>query len=718
MTINWDSKTFSRYPFKLTNKQKTPICQVCKKYDAYLYCCSSEKMLCTICHSAIHKQKCLILFKKKRSKRGNDFFLDIKVKSQPKGIQALCTVNNTNKEFIECIIKNGFKIDQWSHSRQTPLHHICSSFTTIEIIDLFIENGFDINTKNNNGLCFFACSLNDNPNFEIIQHLHSKGAKIDIDDYYIQKKLFNAFLRIIQKNPSVEICKCFVKIGMDINHCCDQNGDSNFCMLCEICPNIEILKFFIDNGANLEIKDWFNHNCLYFLCRSEKPTVELIQLFIDRGMDVKELDRNNNDLLFTLCSNNPTIDTISLLVKHGLDIKKKNSRNLSLFYTASHCETIDLKLVNFFLDLGFDLGEKNKDGRSILHNVSRSKNFNLDLIKLFVDKGIDLNQKKNNNTTVLMYYCTGNSQIEIMQLFLDHGADVNFQNINGKTAFHFLVEGQQNIQNMNFFLKNGYNLNLADKKNSTPFHILLTRNPTIEFMKKYYTVNYKRKNYLGKTFFTELKKLQKINFHSLQEDFENYFLNQKLKNEYEIKDLKVNQLLLEWVIKKPMQKINQILNKFPKDDIVVFLKWIYSNTSDSKFFIKNKNCEKIRKELDMSKKHRIKKSIQQLFLDESSKDFAIILKNNQQIKVHKLILVVRSALFREMFKNIKDPNITQINDYTGKSLNSFNVLIKYLYTEEIDKNDLNDEIVGELQDSIEYFQLNPKCDFLYSLNQK
>ncbi|KAJ3446125.1 phytochrome-interacting ankyrin-repeat protein 1-related [Anaeramoeba flamelloides] len=717
MTINWDSKTFSRYPFKLTNKQKTPICQVCKKYDAYLYCCSSEKMLCTICHSAIHKQNCLILFKKKRSKRGNDFFLDIKVKSQPKGIQALCTVNNTNKEFIECIIKNGFKIDQWSHSRQTPLHHICSSFTTIEIIDLFIENGFDINTKNNNGLCFFACSLNDNPNFEIIQHLHSKGAKIDIDDYYIQKKLFNAFLRIIQKNPSVEICKCFVKFGMDINHCCDQNGDSNFCMLCEICPNVEILKFFIDNGANLEIKDWFNHNCLFFLCRSEKPTVELIQLFIDRGMDVKELDKNNNDLLFTLCSNNPTIDTISLLVKHGLDIKKKCSRNLSLFYTASHCETIDLKLVNFFLDLGFDLGEKNKDGRSILHNVSRSKNFNLDLFKLFVDKGIDLNQKKNNNTTVLMYYCTGNSQIEIMQLFLDHGADVNFQNINGKTAFHFLVEGQQNIQNMNFFLKNGYNLNLADKKNSTPFHILLTRNPTIEvikwFLKNQIDLKKISQDY-GNVFYIYLTYNKKINLDILYE-----FLQRgvNLNNQFRYDQFKYYlrggnpDIGAIKIILKNMDNSHHIFNMFSVHNYPIEFKFVELGVKGPEHYIPDLK-------LDMSKKHRIKKSIQQLFLDESSKDFAIILKNNKQIKVHKLILVVRSALFREMFKNIKDPNITQINDYTGKSINSFNVLIKYLYTEEIDKNDLNDEIVGELQDSIEYFQLNPKCDFLYSLNQK
>ncbi|KAJ6250081.1 hypothetical protein M0813_16343 [Anaeramoeba flamelloides] len=94
-----------------------------------------------------------------------------------------------------------------------------------------------------------------------------------------------------------------------------------------------------------------------------------------------------------------------------------------------------------------------------------------------------------------------------------------------------------------------------------------------------------------------------------------------------------------------------------------------------------------------------------------------------KIPIHKLILIARSRLFRDMFDNLneKEKNINQIKDYTGKSYESLQILIKYFYTNTIelpsDNNYYDTELIkDELHDTIEYYQLNINSNFIEELN--
>ncbi|KAJ6235547.1 speckle-type poz protein [Anaeramoeba flamelloides] len=116
-----------------------------------------------------------------------------------------------------------------------------------------------------------------------------------------------------------------------------------------------------------------------------------------------------------------------------------------------------------------------------------------------------------------------------------------------------------------------------------------------------------------------------------------------------------------------------------------------------------------------------------LYKDNNSKDFTIKIKEelsdessdessnesfNESIKVHKIILLIRSELFRNMFNSIEDKNITSIFDYSGKSYETLKCLINYFYTDKlvIKDGDDPDLICEELEDAIEYFQLNIKSN--------
>ncbi|KAJ6254980.1 btk-binding protein-related [Anaeramoeba flamelloides] len=184
--------------------------------------------------------------------------------------------------------------------------------------------------------------------------------------------------------------------------------------------------------------------------------------------------------------------------------------------------------------------------------------------------------------------------------------------------------------------------------------------------------------------------------------------------------------------------IDQIQNKLfgekpiNKEQALSFLKWIYyDEISDLE------KLEQIFNLLELtfppSVDNTLEKDIAQLYQDDDSKDFKILVKiddednqdnekeeieneeiPNEEIPVHKFILYARSGLFREMFDNVNEKdNLNKVQDYTNKSIESLEILIKYFYTNSIEMTADQDPelIVDELSDAVEYYQLNNQCNF-------
>ncbi|KAJ6249884.1 btk-binding protein-related [Anaeramoeba flamelloides] len=210
-----------------------------------------------------------------------------------------------------------------------------------------------------------------------------------------------------------------------------------------------------------------------------------------------------------------------------------------------------------------------------------------------------------------------------------------------------------------------------------------------------------------------------------------------------------------------IDKIQKIIteNGFNEKEFNMFLKWVYFEKQLTGLNLKA--VEPIFKSLNLPfplRNKTFKGDLLKLYKDEESKDFHILvqkrknksnIKNNrndnldkengdgnesgntekydqfEKIPVHKLILLVRSGLFRDMFDNIseKEKSINQIKDYTYKSKDSLHALIQYFYTGEIKLEvDADPELIyEELVDSVEYYQLSANCNLktqLVSIKKK
>ncbi|KAJ6247573.1 hypothetical protein M0813_18523 [Anaeramoeba flamelloides] len=180
--------------------------------------------------------------------------------------------------------------------------------------------------------------------------------------------------------------------------------------------------------------------------------------------------------------------------------------------------------------------------------------------------------------------------------------------------------------------------------------------------------------------------------------------------------------------------IDQIQNKLfvekpiNKEQTLSFLKWIYSDDI-SEIGKLEQTFNLLELTFPPSVDNTLEKDIAQLYQDEDSKDFKILVKidgdnqdeeeeddldedkeeNYEEISVHKFILYARSGLFRAMFDYVNEKdNTNQVQDYTNKSIKSLEILIKYFYTNSIEMTTEQDPklIVDELSDAVEYYQLN------------
>ncbi|KAJ3451098.1 hypothetical protein M0812_05138 [Anaeramoeba flamelloides] len=137
--------------------------------------------------------------------------------------------------------------------------------------------------------------------------------------------------------------------------------------------------------------------------------------------------------------------------------------------------------------------------------------------------------------------------------------------------------------------------------------------------------------------------------------------------------------------------------------------------------------------VEFTKSVTLNNNLLELYNDEDTKDFKLLVYLNdseddnedeeqqfEEIPVHKFILYARSGLFREMFQNVNNrENINELKDYSRKTVETLEILIKFFYTNSIKLTADDDPklVVEELQDAIEYYQLNQNSSLKSQLLQ-
>ncbi|KAJ5073856.1 hypothetical protein M0811_08129 [Anaeramoeba ignava] len=161
-----------------------------------------------------------------------------------------------------------------------------------------------------------------------------------------------------------------------------------------------------------------------------------------------------------------------------------------------------------------------------------------------------------------------------------------------------------------------------------------------------------------------------------------------------------------------IEKLQEIIsNKSIKESNQIF-EMIYSNR-----IINPKLYSEIKEIINSNEK--IEETMKRIYLNENEneneKDF-IIERKEKKYKFPKLILIMRSELYRGMFLSVTEDTSNKVKDYSELSNKSFQIFEYWIYSNQIKEGiQITKEIIDEIEIGIDYFQLNETNPNLFDL---
>ncbi|KAJ5077153.1 regulator of chromosome condensation [Anaeramoeba ignava] len=166
--------------------------------------------------------------------------------------------------------------------------------------------------------------------------------------------------------------------------------------------------------------------------------------------------------------------------------------------------------------------------------------------------------------------------------------------------------------------------------------------------------------------------------------------------------IEAHKLILKYRLNQnEIEKLKEIISKKSIKESNQIFEMIYSNR-----IINPKLYSEIKEIINSNEK--IEETMKRIYLNENEneKDF-IIERKEKQYKFPKLILIMRSELYRGMFLSVTEDKSNKVTDYSELSNKSFQILEYWIYSNKIkDDIQITQEIINELETGIDYFQLN------------
>ncbi|KAJ5068139.1 hypothetical protein M0811_12599 [Anaeramoeba ignava] len=209
-----------------------------------------------------------------------------------------------------------------------------------------------------------------------------------------------------------------------------------------------------------------------------------------------------------------------------------------------------------------------------------------------------------------------------------------------------------------------------------------------------------------------------LSFSNLEEDLIKLFRRKEFCNiSFKTKNgeiIEAHKLILKYRLNEnenEIEKLKEIIsNKSIKESNQIF-EMIYSNNSN----INPKLYSEIKEIINSNEK--IEETMKRIYLNENENenDF-IIERKEKQYKFPKLILIMRSELYRGMFLSVTNDKSNKVTDYSELSNKSFQIFEYWIYSNQIkDEIQITQEIIDEIETGIDYFQLNQTNPNLFDL---
>mgnify|MGYP002624102179 CR=1 FL=1 len=337
----------------------------------------------------------------------------------------------TSPKSLKLMIENGADVNFKDNSGWTALHYIALApkekyFKPVETIKILLEEGANVNAQTENKIT---------PLMLAIHGLEENIISSDYDDYY--KNNIKIIALLVKHGADV---KAQDKYNHDLDYWADIYGE-----------NRNIYKGFIE-----EIKNYhsLSNDEFDFIVAMFSGDFYAIQEIIEKNPDINlnfQTSSGYTPLMFALQNENN--DLLGFILECGANPNLQNSRGEKALHYAirTGCGTDKIELLLLY---EADPNIKNSQGKTPLNIILRNSQWHnfisdrdLQIIRLLVEYGANPNIPDENGVTFLMqcvsldnYYKYDGNIILAMKLLINHGADVNTRDNNGNTPLMYAAK--------------------------------------------------------------------------------------------------------------------------------------------------------------------------------------------------------------------------------------------------------------------------------------
>ncbi|ORX77934.1 ankyrin [Anaeromyces robustus] len=303
---------------------------------------------------------------------------------------------------------------------------------TPAIFNFLLENGANVNIKDNNGNSILNIALNK-PSY--LKYLFSKKSiNININEKDVSGNY--PLMTAIYKND-INSVKSIVRYGTthgeDMSNILNNNGYTPLILAYKLKYKVVFgcLLRYLDVNA----KDLNKNTILYYAIMEEDVTT--VSDLIKYGANVNFIDKNGNTPLhLAIYKKNKQIILNLLNSSHNLLLNVPNNQNdIPLVYLIKSLNvyTNDYKeIISLLIKKGTNVNYIDKKGNTPLVYAIK-KNF-VSVVELLINNGANVNHYIIERDESPLMYAIGLNSISMVKCLVNHNADTNFKNSKNKTV--------------------------------------------------------------------------------------------------------------------------------------------------------------------------------------------------------------------------------------------------------------------------------------------
>jgi ankyrin repeat protein len=394
------------------------------------------------------------------------------------------------KEIELCLSRGG----NLNHGLLSATRKAISNFDKYkEVVDFFVKKGADVNTINKYDDTLVEQALNFK-GFDVAKLLIGYGAKFDANKVLLHSVYFpndietvkfalengadveakdenkNTPLHIAtRKIERFKIAKLLLENGADI----DVKNKKGETLLIKLAysDKPKIIKALLKIGANVNAQA--NDGSTALMNASYKGHLEVVKLLIENGAEINLKDNKGNTALI-VASKNWNNEIVRFLLKNKANINMTNNEgynalSYALFEYYNKSNHLNMQSI-LFAQISNDIGSNKYI--NITNDLDKISG-NIDLVKILINNGGNPDSKAPHRETLLTKSATIHSNIEIIKILVEAGADINMRGKHKFTPLHNasqnLYKGSYNI--VNYLIENGANVNSKALGGHTPLSL-------------------------------------------------------------------------------------------------------------------------------------------------------------------------------------------------------------------------------------------------------